>query len=672
MLSFCPECEREFSGDQDTCPEDGARLVIISRKEDTLVGQTIDQRYVLERRIGEGGMGAVYIARQLAVDRKVAIKILRRQLADDATAVKRFFHEAKIVSKLRHPNTITLYDFGQSKEGLLYIAMEYMTGRALDEFLENSELNFTEILEITDQVCQSLAEAHSAGIVHRDLKPENIFIDRVGSRNIVKVLDFGIAKVQGVKSNLTLTGTVFGTPAYMSPEQAQGFELDRRTDLYSLGVVLYEMLCGRLPYPGESAMKMAMAHILEPIPDLDENTLFQPLPEALSDLLGQMLAKDRDDRPESADVVRDTVLGITRTIDEATTPVLTPRLEQRKPTKTVAAGDAVSSSVEIPAQDQLVAVREREDELEQKSRTKPEHTGPSEVFDTGHYQEFGGSRLETEDTVEAEGVVGERPRSRAPLLIAAMLGAAAIAAFFFVGPLSTPDEPSNDNTAVETEEPEGQETPDHTEPDNETETEVASVTDGTAEPEPGSVVDVGQSVLEAFSHIGEGLDTAYQLIANAAPEMAHPESIVLTLDVDPSRSRVSRTDTDEVLCERTPCDDIVLPFGTLPIQLSVERRGFERERFDIIPDEDQSRTVNLEEEEEEEEEEQVVVDVEEEEEEEEEEEDPSASIDILSVGFDPETDDGDSEPEDEEEDDDSPGSLMQPMIIPRSTEDDSD
>ncbi|MBN1946329.1 MAG: protein kinase [Bradymonadales bacterium] len=404
-MKFCPQCEHEYDDSVELCPLDGNRLVKLHVDTDNLLGRTVDERFQVVDKIGEGGMGTVYLAVQRPIGRKVAFKVLSRSLAADDDAVKRFFHEAKVVSKLRHPNTITLYDFGQSSEGLLYIAMEYMTGESLDQFAHHNQLTLRDVTEIVHQVLESLSEAHQNSIIHRDLKPENIFIDRVGSQNIVKVLDFGIAKIQGSSSNLTLTGMVFGTPAYMSPEQSQGFKLDQRSDLYSLGVVLFELVCGHLPYEGDTAMKVAMAHILEPIPDPALHSVYQPLPPGLTRLITDLLAKDKEDRPADADEVLSRLRIIERELDDQPQSAsLTPNTgDDAAVTLLLGAVDASSSH--------RLAVREHPSQLTPSGgRSRPSATGPhrsGELFDTANYHKYATARYSEGEQAEERAVPPE-------------------------------------------------------------------------------------------------------------------------------------------------------------------------------------------------------------------------------------------------------------------------
>ncbi|MCA9550784.1 MAG: protein kinase, partial [Myxococcales bacterium] len=243
------------------------------KRTDKLVGQLLAGKYKILKKIGEGGMGSVYIATQEPIDRKVAVKVLLGKLAEDEIAVKRFEQEARAISKMQHPNTVTIYDFGRTSEDeddRLYIVMEYLKGQTLTQVLRKDKvLAPARACKVVRQVCASLADAHATGIIHRDLKPDNIFLTEVGGdKDWVKVLDFGVAKLADSEGagTLTQTGMIFGTPKYMSPEQAEGRPIDYRADIYALGVVLYELLVGRPPFIADTPVGLLLKHISEPPP----------------------------------------------------------------------------------------------------------------------------------------------------------------------------------------------------------------------------------------------------------------------------------------------------------------------------------------------------------------------------------------------------------------------
>ncbi len=321
MEKFCPNCGRVYGEDATACEDDGERLVILN-EEPNLVGRVIEGNYTLKAELGEGGMGTVYLADQASMGREVAVKVLRRELTTNKLATTRFLREARAASKLSHPNTITVYDSGQTSDGLLYIVMEKLQGRPLDEILEEEgPLGAHRAVHILAQVCDSLAEAHANGILHRDLKPENIFIEpKMGNPEHVKVLDFGIAKMaDDGNMQATATGMICGTPSYMSPEQAMGKKIDPRSDIYALGIILYECLTGERPFDGESPMEVMLKHLNEPPPALPPS-VDAVTPPALTDLMARMLSKFPDERPGSCLDLKEDLLeaiGTAATVHQA-------------------------------------------------------------------------------------------------------------------------------------------------------------------------------------------------------------------------------------------------------------------------------------------------------------------------------------------------------------------
>jgi serine/threonine protein kinase len=272
---------------------------------DPLVGRTLDGKFLIEKLIGIGGMGRVYKATQLSLDKQVCVKVLHRTMMGDPTLTGRFKREARAASRLNHPNSVTVIDFGQAAEdGSLYLAMEYIPGNDLAKVIRE-ERPFSEqrIVNIMDQVLSALADAHAAGIVHRDLKPENIMVtDLLGTKDFVKVLDFGIAKVQesaAADPGLTQVGMVCGTPEYMSPEQARGEALDARCDLYAAGVILYQMVTGRPPFSAPTAMAIVTKHLTEPVvpPSTIEGVRVS---SALEAVILKAMSKDPKGRQPSA------------------------------------------------------------------------------------------------------------------------------------------------------------------------------------------------------------------------------------------------------------------------------------------------------------------------------------------------------------------------------------
>src|SRR5437868_75642 len=230
-----------------------------------LIGKTIAEgRFEIVRLLGEGGMGAVYQARQVAMDRMVALKLIRAEMVQSEQAVGRFYQEMRATAKVEHPNTIRVYDFGDT-DGKLFLAMEFLAGQPLRKVLDAGRLELARVLHIAAQIARALGAAHSEGIVHRDLKPDTVMLlDRYGERDFVKVLDFGIARsLDENRTQMTAAGAIIGTPAYMSPEQGMGVPVDTRSDLYSLGIMLYEMVGGAPPFNGPSVVSLLVAHAQE-------------------------------------------------------------------------------------------------------------------------------------------------------------------------------------------------------------------------------------------------------------------------------------------------------------------------------------------------------------------------------------------------------------------------
>jgi len=266
------------------------------------VGVTILGRYKIRRIIAVGGMGVVYEADQSLGDyhRTVAIKMLRPELSQDQIVVSRFNRECGIVAQLTHPNTVSLYDYGSTEDGTLYIAMEFVRGQAFSEVIAAGALTLPRTLHIVDQVCHSLEEAHGLGIVHRDLKPDNVILTQQGAgADFVKLLDFGIAVRLSAGSHhetkLTQQGMVLGTPPYMSPEQFTGARVARQSDIYSLGVIVYEALTGRLPFEAENPWMWAQRHLTAMPPDLPST-----FPPEVVQTVRAALSKDPASRPRSA------------------------------------------------------------------------------------------------------------------------------------------------------------------------------------------------------------------------------------------------------------------------------------------------------------------------------------------------------------------------------------
>jgi hypothetical protein len=302
--------------------------------DEALIGRTIAGKFAIESYLGGGAMGAVYRARQTALEKTVALKVLHRELAQDAGFIMRFQREAKAASRLDHPNSMRVIDYGAEADGVLYIAMEYLDGRdLLKVILEDWPLSANRIAGIMMQALAALAVAHDLGIVHRDLKPENIMIlkgtnDEGQQTDVVKVCDFGIAKMttrspvdsqSSAKGPLTTQGLVVGTPEYMSPEQGKGESLDSRSDLYSAGVILYQLLTGRVPFEAESALGVVMKHVMEE-PTLP-SSINRTIDKRLETICLRAMRKRREDRQQTAREMRAELRAV---LENAVSAVATP------------------------------------------------------------------------------------------------------------------------------------------------------------------------------------------------------------------------------------------------------------------------------------------------------------------------------------------------------------
>ncbi|HKA89330.1 MAG TPA: serine/threonine-protein kinase [Haliangiales bacterium] len=338
-MRICPSCKATYSAGETECAIDGELLVedeselslsdtmrssraggttratpspvvrqsptpAPERPADTLVGQKLAARYEILRKIGEGGMGAVYEARHLKIDKRVAVKVLLDKFIQKADVVARLEQEAKLASAIGHENIVDINDFGETDDGRTFVVMEFLEGESLAQQLQREGPLLPErAVGIARQVASALAAAHGKGIVHRDVKPENIFITRRGERDFVKVVDFGISKamrppdLEEASPRLTQTGMVLGTPLYLSPEQARGEEqLDHRIDIYALGVILYEMLTGEVPFQGANYLA-----IISQILSQEPKPLAQARPDlgispALEQVVRRAMHKDRDQR----------------------------------------------------------------------------------------------------------------------------------------------------------------------------------------------------------------------------------------------------------------------------------------------------------------------------------------------------------------------------------------
>jgi serine/threonine-protein kinase len=380
-MKICHTCQQTYSDDVEFCPRDGARLAVQAAETEVLLAAGLARRYRLVRRLGQGGMGTVFLARQIGVgNRPVALKVLNRKLLDDPQFLLRFQNEAGSTGLIRHPNVVSIYESAQADDGTPYIAMEYLEGESLRDVLQRrGALPVPEVAEILQQAARGLNAAHKLGIIHRDLKPDNIFLtysdDDVGAplvgahgvgaglvpalplgdadirghprgvplrSMVVKVVDFGIAKLRESATH-TQTGMVLGTPAYMSYEQASGLrsdELDARSDVYSLAVVVYEMLTGRVPFHSDTPVGYLRKHLMEEPPPFRTVAPGLRVPPAVESVVMKALVKGRDQRYAS-------VLDFARDFARAAT--LPSPVDSPKPVSTARWGESAMPQSDVGA-----------------------------------------------------------------------------------------------------------------------------------------------------------------------------------------------------------------------------------------------------------------------------------------------------------------------------------
>lgn len=316
-MKYCPLCDKVYDDNREVCEIDGATLQDARPRQDTFTGKVIKGRYRVLKKLGDGGMGAVYLAEQVAIGRNVALKVLHPDYARDQEFVRRFRQEARLAASLNHRNVITVFDFDQTDDGSLYIVMEYADGSNLARIIQDGPMEVSRAVRLAGQIAEGLEAAHRAGVIHRDVKPENIMV--VGADEI-KLMDFGIARLRdtGAVSRLTRAGSIMGTPAYMAPEQIDGGDVSERTDIYAFGIVLYEMLSGVAPFRAPTPAAVLIKHLQEaPIP---LRKLRREIPTALEHEVSRALEKDPGKRQQNfrgvIEVLRSLQFGV-RQIDDS-------------------------------------------------------------------------------------------------------------------------------------------------------------------------------------------------------------------------------------------------------------------------------------------------------------------------------------------------------------------
>jgi serine/threonine protein kinase/tetratricopeptide (TPR) repeat protein len=320
-MRSCPQCASPCDDAHRFCPSCGFPIgKIAASADDPLIGRALPGGYLILELVGIGGMGRVYRAEQTNLGRTVAVKIIHPHLVGEENAAARFITEARAASRLNHPNSVGIIDFGKTPDGQLYLVMEFLRGRDLARVTyEDGPLPFRRIVDVLKQTLAALAEAHSENIIHRDLKPENIILEPVRSGgDFVKVVDFGLAKMRAEtqQPSITSPGIVCGTPEYMSPEQARGDPLDARSDLYAVGVILYQLTTGKLPFEADSPTQVVLAHLTQPPRDPREVAPERQIPQPLVELTLRALAKDPKDRPQDADAFAAELSGALLQIEE--------------------------------------------------------------------------------------------------------------------------------------------------------------------------------------------------------------------------------------------------------------------------------------------------------------------------------------------------------------------
>ncbi|MCC7529976.1 MAG: serine/threonine protein kinase [Candidatus Melainabacteria bacterium] len=325
-MKLCLNCHKQFADEVELCPHEGSYLVPLP--SDPLLGALIDERYRVESLIAKGAVGSVYKAKQELLGRQVALKVLHGYLGADPESLVRFHREAKAISRLEHPNLLTLYDFGMTADGQPYFVMDLLNGTTLAKVLtKEGRLDARRALTIIKQVLEALCEAHRKGIVHRDIKPPNIvLVEKEETKEFVKLVDFSIAKMADNSTidpvQLTVDGIICGSPAYMSPEQCRGSDVDGRSDIYSIGIVLFEALTGKRPFSAKDLISLMYLHVNDEPPKLSDVEPDLQFPPMLEEMISSTLAKDPASRPQSVEALLARLNSVLAECTSETLPIL--------------------------------------------------------------------------------------------------------------------------------------------------------------------------------------------------------------------------------------------------------------------------------------------------------------------------------------------------------------
>ncbi len=439
----------------------------IQSQPDPLIGTIVAGRYRIVKPLGEGGMGQVYLAVHEAIEKKVAVKVLRREYSEKQDIVARFQQEAVSASRIKHPNVLDVFDFGQLDNGCFFLAMEFLEGNDLaDELTRHRLIDPQRGVRIALQICRALAAAHSRGVVHRDMKPENVFLQRIGDgEEIVKIVDFGIAQLRTTEEaaasepkrrRLTRTGMIFGTPEYMAPEQAAGKKADLRVDIYATGIILYEMFTGAVPFTGDTFMAVLAAHLNEPTPPMTTVCPDLQVSIEMQHVIVRALLKNPDERFQTMGELTAAILatpegalvGRHGSIPDAPAQVF---LAQGQGTP----GSEQFSAAHAPTSAQFGA------SAHAGTAAQFPGAGPGPASDEPLPLQNRTSGVPAQTRLDASGSIPGVPRrSRAGLIVALLVlgGGGVAAAYFFLlrprlTPPAPPEAPAHSAAAVETSQP---------------------------------------------------------------------------------------------------------------------------------------------------------------------------------------------------------------------------